>query len=66
MSRKLGNISIIEAEPDDVCELCDKVAETRPYGANGERICFDCAMKDKATTNKMMGRVLFGDPIRPQ
>lgn len=61
MSFRVGNVTVITPEPDDVCEKCDKVAELRPYGPNGERICFDCAMKDKATTQKMMNKVLFGE-----
>jgi hypothetical protein len=61
MSKRVGNISIIAAEDDDVCELCGKVAECRPYGPNGERICYECGMKNRATTDKMMGKVLFGD-----
>jgi hypothetical protein len=61
MSKRIGNLTIISAEEDDVCELCGAVAETRPYGPNGERICYDCAMKNKATTEKMMGKFLFGD-----
>ena len=32
------------------CDLCGKVAELRPYGPNGEAICFECSMKDKKTT----------------
>ena len=60
MTRKVGNIVIIEAEDDDVCELCGKVAELRPYGPNGERICFDCGMKDEATTKRKFGELLDG------
>ena len=40
----------LERTPDAQCELCHKVDELRPYGANGESICFDCGMKDEATT----------------
>jgi len=43
------------------CDLCKKVDELRPYGPNGENICFECGQKDNATTEKMMGRKLFGD-----
>lgn len=57
----VGGIPFIEAEPDRRCELCGKVAECRPYGPNGEQICFDCGQKDLATTERMMGRYLFGD-----
>ena len=62
MSRRCVNISIIEAEaPYRKCELCGKQAETRPYGPNSEEICYECGMKDKKTTNKMLGIFLFGD-----
>lgn len=61
MSKRIGNAIIICEEPEDKCELCGKIAELRPYGPNGERICFDCAMKDPETTEKMMGKYLFGD-----
>lgn len=26
-----------------LCQLCQKPAELRPYGPNGESICFDCS-----------------------
>lgn len=61
MSRRIGDIAIIEPEPDFICALCGKIAETRPYGPNGEEICFECGMKDRETTDRMMGKVLFGD-----
>lgn len=48
-------------EPDGRCELCGAVEETRPYGPNGEQICFACGEKDPTTTEAMMGKVLFGD-----
>lgn len=61
MSRNINGIPVIEAEPEFICFQCGKVAETRPYGPNGEEICYDCGMKDQATTNRMMGKVLFGE-----
>lgn len=61
MSQRIGNVIIIHEEPNSICELCSKIAETRPYGPNGERICYECGMKDKETTEKMMDKVLFGD-----
>ena len=27
--------------------MCGKVTECRPYGPNGEQVCFPCGMKDK-------------------
>jgi hypothetical protein len=35
------------------CELCGKRAELRPFGPHGESICFECGMKDRATTEAM-------------
>lgn len=61
MSKNVNGIPVIEAEPDMICFLCGKIAETRPYGPKGEEICYECGMKDEATTNRMMGIKLFGD-----
>jgi len=51
---------IIMTEPAQMCELCGVVEECRPYGPNGEQICFDCGQKDKETTEKRMAAYLFG------
>jgi len=64
MSKRVGNIVIIDAEPDDTCELCGKTAECRPYGPNGERICYECGMKDPKTTERQINRILFGEDIQ--
>ena len=61
MSKRVGNVIVICKEPEAKCEFCGKIAELRPYGPNGERICFECGMKDPETTEKMMGKYLFGD-----
>jgi len=45
MSKKIGNIVVIEIETPTTCEYCGKIEETRPYGINGLRICFSCGMK---------------------
>lgn len=60
MSQRIGNIIILAVEPDGKCELCGKVDELRPYGPNGERICFDCGMKYERTTTIQMRIKLFG------
>ena len=52
---------ITEAERKGFCQSCGDHSETRPYGSNGEEICFKCGMKDIATTEKKMGIFLFGD-----
>lgn len=60
MTEKIGNVILIEAEDDDECQLCHKMAECRPAGPNGERVCFACAKKNpealKAYTDKLFGR----------
>lgn len=33
---------LITRQPAGVCELCGAQAETRPYGPNGELVCFPC------------------------
>ncbi len=63
MSRRIGKVIVIEPELDAVCELCGKVDELRPYGPRGERVCFDCAMKDEAAASRQMARVLFGEDV---
>jgi len=42
------------------CQLCGKHAELRPYGANGEWICFECGMKDETTTEAQFYKLLDG------
>ena len=44
----------IAVEPDQVCELCGKIDECRPYGPNSEQICYECGMKDIKTTEEKM------------
>lgn len=43
-------IPVISEEEEAHCELCGKLDELRPYGPKGERICFDCGMKNRAAT----------------
>ena len=40
------------------CQLCGKPEELRPYGPNGEWICFDCGMEDEITTDKRFREVV--------
>ena len=61
MSFKIGNLTVLVAEPDRCCAFCHAFTECRPYGPKGEQICFDCAMKDEATTKRMMRKHLYGE-----
>lgn len=66
MTKVINGIVFIEPEPNDVCELCGKTEELRPYGPNGERVCFDCGMKNEPAARTRMGTLLFGDKTRTQ
>jgi hypothetical protein len=61
MTRRVGNFVILEGEPGGVCALCQKFEELRPYGPNGERVCYDCAMKDPEAAKRRFARLLHGD-----
>lgn len=36
---------IIQQIDPEKCEYCGKVAELRPYGLNGAKICYECGQK---------------------
>jgi hypothetical protein len=52
---------IIAAEGAQVCELCGKSAETRPYGPKGEEVCFPCGVKDEAAAGRVFERRMAGE-----
>ncbi|MCK9568580.1 hypothetical protein M0R72_06535 [Candidatus Pacearchaeota archaeon] len=59
-----GNrVIVVEKMPRRRCELCGKTAELRPYGPNGENICFACGMKDEETTAKQFGKIILGENL---
>jgi len=45
---------------DGICELCGKADDLRPYGPNNEMICYDCGMKDEATTARKFEEFMRG------
>lgn len=58
LTQRIGKILYLEPTPPSKCQLCSKEnTETRPYGANGEEVCFDCGMKDEKTTRKKFGEI---------
>lgn len=59
----MSSLGIIAQEHDQVCEMCGKIDECRPYGPNGEQICFECGMKDEETTKKKMAEYIFGEQV---
>jgi hypothetical protein len=55
---------IIAQEPEQMCEYCNRIDECRPYGDNGEQICFDCATSTPertATAERRMREYIFGE-----
>lgn len=66
MTRKIGDTVYIEPQAPGVCELCDQVAELRPYGPNGESICFDCGMKNPRATAQRFAQFVTGPGEKKQ
>jgi hypothetical protein len=46
MTQRIGNVVVIVPEPDETCALCGRLRECRTAGPNGERVCYDCALKN--------------------
>ncbi len=61
--RTKDGLVIIAAEEDGLCEFCGGKAELRPYGPNGEYVCFQCGMKDEEAAIRQFGRLLAGNDI---
>lgn len=60
MSHRIGKVFISQPEPEDKCEACGTISELRPYGKDGARICFKCAMKDLETTKREFKKAIAG------
>lgn len=55
-----NGVAWIAAEPDGRCEICGKIAETRPYGPEGQEVCFQCGMKNETAAKQQFERFLAG------
>lgn len=60
MTKRIGNVVIFEETAPAKCELCEQVKELRPYGPNGENICYECGMKNLDSTERKFNEVLTG------
>jgi len=60
MSLKIDGKMVLRAEPPRKCEMCGTVSELRPYGPNGEFVCFNCGMANENETKRMFLRKLNG------
>ena len=54
----------IAQQLDELCEMCGKIEECRPYGPNDENICFECATTkvSEETIKRKMAAYIFGEP----
>lgn len=56
-------IVLIDSTEDAKCELCGKIDDLRPYGPNGESVCFDCAMKDEEAAKRQFSKLLDSNDV---
>lgn len=56
----MSKLGAIEQTKPQRCDLCHQIAETRPYGPNGENVCFTCGMKDETAAKRGMNQLIFG------
>lgn len=54
----MSRYGVIEPTEDEKCQLCGKMDECRPYGPNGENVCYECGMKDPAAVERGMARLI--------
>lgn len=60
--RRIGDIVVLEVGEPDTCELCGVLAkEVRPYGPNGEKVCYSCAIQNREAIDKAINKLLNGD-----
>ena len=52
MTKLINRVLYICHENPQQCDFCGEIAELRPYGPNGECICYDCGMKNKKSTER--------------
>lgn len=57
----MSRLGVIEPTEPQKCELCGKRAETRPYGPNGEDVCFPCGMNDVQAARRGFRRLIEGE-----
>ena len=64
----MSGLGVIMEEPPQACEMCGAIDECRPYGPNGEQICYECATTkcDPAQVEARMVHHIFGEPLDGQ
>lgn len=62
MTHRRGDVLYLATEKPQQCDLCGKIAELRPYGPNGECICFACGMKNGGAAVRQFLRRVESSP----
>lgn len=57
----MSSRGIICSTKPAMCDFCHQFDELRPYGPNGENICFTCAMKDEETSELRFRQHVLGE-----
>ena len=57
----MSHRGVLEVTAPERCEFCHRIDELRPYGPNGENICFECAMRDEETTKRRFEQHVLGE-----
>lgn len=60
MTRKSGDVVIVEETGDAECTDCGQIDELRPYGPEGAWVCFDCMMKDEEEGTRQFNKLFDG------
>lgn len=63
MSERIGDVFHIHETPPAECEMCGRLEELRPYGPNGESICFNCALIDIDAAKRQFAKMLDGAAV---
>lgn len=61
MTKKVGNVIVIEETDPAECTSCGEIDELRPYGKDGAWVCFDCAMKDEKEAERQFEKLFNGE-----
>jgi hypothetical protein len=62
----MSKVLLTGREPAAKCEFCGEQKELRPYGPNGERICFRCMKKDEPAAMKQFHKRFFTDAVNAE
>lgn len=58
--KTMSGLGYISKELPKRCELCGRVKELRPYGPNGEDVCFECGMENEKAMGIGFERLIEG------